>query len=108
MKINRDGNRNFRSNNNRNTAYSYACAEDRNDECAYCKRSGHRIENCFHFTKAKVPQRFDFIKANGLCLLCLRSGHSVKNCNVGRCRLCDFPHNVLLHNEELVSKHKNS
>ena len=85
---------NFRSNNNRNSSYSYACSEDRNDDCAYCKRNGHKIENCFHFTKARISQRFDFVKANGLCLLCLRSWHSVKICKVARCRLCELPHHV--------------
>ena len=63
---------------------------------------------CFNFIKARISQRFDFVKANGLCLLCLRSGHSVKICKVARCRLCELPHHVLLHNEDLVQKHKNS
>ena len=48
------------------------------------------------------------MKTNGLCLLCLRSGHSEKICKVDRCRLCELPDHVLLHNEDLVQKHKNS
>ena len=42
---------------------------------------------CFNFIKARISQRFDFVKANGLCLLCLRSGHSVK---IFKLRVVDY------------------
>ena len=91
-------------NNNRNQAYSFSCSENKVEECLYCNRRNHFLENCYQFGKLKVNQRFEFVKSKNLCLICFVPGHSVKNCKNSRCRICQLPHHVLLHNEELVQK----
>lgn len=42
-----------------------------------------------------------------LSLMCPKVGYSVKNCKGPECALYGLSHHILLHNEDLMQKHRN-
>ncbi|XP_037820753.1 uncharacterized protein LOC119611053 [Lucilia sericata] len=97
-----NANNNFRD--RRNSTFSFTCTEPKVDECTFCSGKGHFISSCSIFSSLTVKQRFEFTKKKGLCINCLRFGHSVRRCRFSRCNICQRPHHVLLHNDELIKQ----
>lgn len=92
----------------RNEKASFSVTEANANKCSYCKAKGHSIINCSSFANIVVGERFNFAKKNALCINCLKMGHSVSSCRSVRCRVCQRPHNSLLHKYETASTAQNT
>lgn len=64
--------------------------------CPLCKES-HRIYFCQKFKNLSLSARYDKINSLGLCVNCLRYGHNKTECQSSGCKVCQKPHNTLLH-----------
>ncbi|XP_036142117.1 uncharacterized protein LOC118645351 [Monomorium pharaonis] len=69
--------------------------------CSLCKGEKHALYKCPEFMKLSVSGRWDFIKKTKFCRNCLRT--HIGNCRWSRCRICNKPHNSLLHNPSFKS-----
>lgn len=68
-----------------------------NENCSFCK-GDHKIYVCENFLKLSEIERFEKVKSNRICIKCLKFGHFVSNCKSNTsCRICNKPHNTLLH-----------
>lgn len=64
--------------------------------CVICKNP-HSIFNCEAFLKLPINGRISEAKKLKLCINCLRTNHLTENCKAKLCRICNKPHNTLLH-----------
>ncbi|XP_050390455.1 uncharacterized protein LOC126809746 [Patella vulgata] len=70
------------------------------ENCAFCHRSSHSINDCTLFTKKSMSDRKDFLRSNRLCFACLCLGHVSRACKSRlRCRICNHLHPSLLHGD---------
>lgn len=67
--------------------------------CSLCKKDKHGLYKCPEFAKLHVARRWDFIRKSKICKNCLRA--HAGPCKWPHCRICDRPHNTLLHNASL-------
>ncbi|CAK9796141.1 hypothetical protein ANTPLA_LOCUS663 [Anthophora plagiata] len=65
--------------------------------CVLCKDKTHTIHRCEEFYALSVGERINAARKEKLCSKCLRTGHSTQECTLSQCRICNLPHNPLLH-----------
>lgn len=69
-----------------------------NKRCRICNQNQHPLENCSHFQKAQVKERWKIVQKCNACYCCLRQHQGKckrrKVCGVNN---CDRFHNSLLH-----------
>ena len=65
--------------------------------CPLCQEQ-HYCFACSNFRKMSVQQRKSHVSTHSLCVLCLKTSHSPDECKGNfSCRVCNGPHNTLLH-----------
>ncbi|KAL0881752.1 hypothetical protein ABMA27_001541 [Loxostege sticticalis] len=64
--------------------------------CPLCKNN-HAIYHCARYRSLPLDTKIMKARMMKLCLNCLRQGHSASSCRLGPCRICNKPHNTLLH-----------
>ena len=68
-------------------------------QCYYCEKS-HKIFACDEFKKLSPKERSNFIFKKKFCNRCLspfNQKHTPQTCRSGMCKVCNKPHNTLLH-----------
>ena len=63
--------------------------------CPLCKGSKHPLFRCSNFQKLNVDDRWKLVRKLNFCKNCLRLHNDA--CQYRCCRVCDKPHNALLH-----------
>ena len=66
--------------------------------CICCKKTNHRLENCFFFEAKSQEEKSKFIKDHRLCFTCLGENHMTKSCNSQIvCKKCKGKHATVMH-----------
>lgn len=68
--------------------------------CEFCKKTNHKLEDCFFFRKQSPDKRTRFVKDNGLCFGCLSRQHFSRSCpDRKKCSMCGKGHPTVLHDQ---------
>ena len=67
-------------------------------KCFACNKLKHGTAYCQVFKQKSVPEKRNFVLAQGMCFNCLKGGHTVKQCpSQYSCQRCGKKHHTLLH-----------
>lgn len=73
-------------------------ANNSDQTCKFCQKSGHKIHHCPDFQALSADKRFEFVKGVSLHNNCLRSDHKYSNCmSKHLCFTCKRKHHTMLY-----------
>ncbi|XP_077865956.1 uncharacterized protein LOC144353261 [Saccoglossus kowalevskii] len=110
-----DGNHTYRKSNNysrsqpsKRSLATTVQTVDKSNECIFCDKGNHTVQDCRNFSRRTIDERRDFIMKKGLCFSCFEESHMSRQCiNRCECKVCHKKHPTSLHYRDKYSKSGN-